>query len=75
MKFIEISSGILQPISNEENILLEMVKGHTTPLPKSKLNQRERELARQLVGRGILTRIMYEDKLCYIANRLEDIWE
>lgn len=75
MKFVEIHSGLLQPISNEENIILEMVKGFGSPMPKYKLNHRERELARQLVSRGILTRIMYEDKLCFVANKLEDIWE
>lgn len=75
MKFVEIQSGILQPVSNEENIILEMVKGFKGPLPKSRLNQRERELARQLVSRGLLTRVIHEDKLCFIANELEDIWE
>jgi hypothetical protein len=75
MKFVEIQSGVLQPVSNEENIILEMVKGFHGPLPKSKLNQRERELARQLVGRGLLTRVIHEDKLCFVVNELEDIWE
>lgn len=75
MKFVEIQSGILQPISNDENIILEMVRGYGKPMPKSKLNLREKELARQLVHRGILTRVMHEDKLCFIPNELEDIWE
>lgn len=75
MKFVEIQSGLIQPVSNEENIILEMVKGYDAPFPKSKMNLREKELARQLVGRGILTRVMHEDKLCFIANELADIWE
>jgi hypothetical protein len=75
MKFIEIQGGLLQPVSNEENVVLERVRGHGEPLPKSLMDQRERELARRLVTRGLLTRIMVEDKLCFLVNDLEEIWE
>lgn len=75
MKFLEISGGILQPASNEEILVIERVKGNGMPLPKSSLDIRERELARGLVKRGLLTRIMFEDKLCFISNDLEELWE
>ena len=75
MKFIEIQGGLLQPVSNEENVVLERVRGHGEPLPKSLMDLRERELARGLVMRGLLTRIMVEDKLCFLVNDLEEIWE
>jgi hypothetical protein len=75
LKFVEIKGGWLQPISNEENILLEKVRGHDGPLPKSSLEHRDRELARSLVSRGLLTRIMFEDKLCFVVNDLEEILE
>lgn len=75
MKFIEIRGGFLQPVSNEENVILEMVRGHGSPFPKAMFDARERELARGLVSRGLLTRIMFEDKLCLLANDLEEIWE
>lgn len=75
MKFIEIQGGFLQPISNEENVVLERVRGHGSPLPKAMMDPRERELARRLVTRGLLTRIMVEDKLCFLVNDLEEIWE
>jgi hypothetical protein len=75
LKFIEVSGGFLQPISNEENIVLERVRGHDGPLPKAVLDERERELATNLVRRGFLTRIMHENKLCFTLNLLEDLWE
>lgn len=75
MKFIEIAGGFLQPVSNEENVVVERIRGHGDPLPKSSLNYREREIARGLVSRGVLTRVLIEDKLCFLVNDLEDIWE
>jgi hypothetical protein len=75
MKFIEIRGGLLQPVSNEENVVMERVRGHVDPLPKHLLDPRESELARGLVRRGLLTRIMFEDKLCFTVNDLEELWE
>ena len=65
----------MQPISNEENIILEKIKGHGGPMPKNLLDGREKELARSMVGRGILTRINFENKLCFLANGLDELWE
>lgn len=73
MKFVEIAGSILQPLSNEENILLEKVKEYQKPLPKGQLDEREREVARQLVNRGILTRLRKDDKLYFIPNSLDDM--
>lgn len=75
MKFIEVKGGFLQPVSNEENIILERVRGYNGPLPKAVLDDRENELARNLVKRGLLTRFVHEGKLCFIVNDLEDLWE
>lgn len=75
MKFVEVRGGFLQPVSNEENVMLERVKGHNGPLPKAVLDIREQELARQLVSRGLLLRFIYEGKLCFAINDLEDLWE
>ena len=74
MKFIEIRGGFLQPVSNEENIVVEKVRGYFQPLPKSMLDEREREVAKNLVQRGILTRAVIEDKLHFMVNDLEEIW-
>jgi hypothetical protein len=73
MKFIEIAGSILQPISNEENILLEKVKEYEKPLPKEVLNEREKELAKNLVNRGILTRVKKQNKLYFISTPIEDM--
>jgi hypothetical protein len=75
MKFIEIRGGLLQPVSNEENIILEMIKGHIKPMPKSLLDDRQKELARNLVTRGLLTRLMYEGQICFFPEELEDLPE
>jgi len=75
LKFIEVKGGFLQPVSNEENIILERVRGYNGPLPKAVLDDRENELARNLVKRGLLTRFVHEGKLCFIVNDLEDLWE
>lgn len=74
MKFIEVAGGLLQPVSNEENIIIEQVRGNNGPLPKSVLDHREKEIARNLVNRGLLTRITLEGKLYFVVNDLEDIW-
>jgi len=75
MKFLEIAGGFLYPVSNEESMLIEKIKGLGQPYPKSQLDERQRELARQLVNRGVLTRVLVEDKLCFVYNDLEDLWE
>lgn len=72
MKFIEFAGSVLQPVSNEENVLLEKVKEFQNPLPKENLNEREQQLAKQLVNRGILTRIRRQDKLYFVVNSLDE---
>lgn len=71
MRFVEITGGLMVPISNDEMLVMERVRGHGEPLPKRQLNEREQELARQLVFRGVLDRIMIEGKLCYSYNDVE----
>lgn len=74
MRFIEIRGNTLVPISNEEAILLEKVKGSFDPLTVSSLDEREGELARQLVHRGVLSRIKVDGQNCLIYNDIEDLW-
>jgi hypothetical protein len=74
MKFLEICGGLLQHVSNEENVVVEKVRGYGKPLPKSELDERERELARGIVRRSILTRALIENKICFMVNDIEDIW-
>jgi hypothetical protein len=66
MKFIEISQGLLQPISNEESLVLERVKGSENSICRKKsLNLREQEVARQLCQRGVLTRLHSQGHIYY----------
>ena len=73
MRFIEIRGNTMVPISNEESILLEKVKGSIDPLTTKSLDERENEVARQLVHRGVLSRIKVDDQLCLVYNDIEDI--
>jgi len=68
MKFIEITGGLMVPVSNDEMIVMERVRGHGEPLLRKELNERERELARQLVFRGVLDRAVIEGKVYYSFN-------
>ena len=74
MKFIEIYGGISVPISNEEEMVTERVKQHGDPFPRSGLDIREQEVARQLVHRGVLDRVMIDEKMHFIYNDIEDLW-
>ena len=70
MKFIEIVGNIRVPVSNEEQLVAEMIKRTSEPFPRKKLNIRERELARQLVHKGIIDRVMIEEELYFVYNDL-----
>lgn len=74
MRFIEIRGNTLVPISNEETLIVEKVKGSIEPLTTKTLTERESELARGLVHRGVLTRIKIDGNTCLVYNEVEDIW-
>lgn len=74
MRFIEIRGNTLVPVSNEEMMLIEKVKGSVDPLTHRQLDEREGEVARQLVHRGVLSRMKIDDENCFIYNDIEDIW-
>lgn len=73
MRFIEIRGNTLVPISNEEILILEKVKGSIDPLISSTLSEREGEVARQLVHRGVLSRIKIDGSTCLVYNEVEEI--
>lgn len=72
MRFVEIASGIRVPVSNDEQTVSEIIKNNHGPLPKSKLNIRERELARQLVHKGIIDRVMIDEHVYFVYNDIND---
>ena len=74
MRFVEIQGNLLAPVSNEEEIVLEKVSSTADPYPKSKLDEREQQLARQLVNRGIIDRIRVDGRVCFVHNKPSDVW-
>lgn len=74
MRFIEIRGNTMVPVSNEELLLIEKVKGSMGPMKQRQLDEREGEVARQLVHRGVLSRIKIDEENCLVYNELEDIW-
>lgn len=73
MRFVEIRGGLRLPISNEELLVSEKVRTNMQPYPKGSLNLRERELARQLVHRGVLDRVMIDEEIHFVYNDEEDL--
>ena len=71
MKFLEILGGLMVPVSNDELLLSERVRGHDGPLPRRELNERVQELARQLVFRGVLDRAYIDGRTYYTYNDIE----
>jgi hypothetical protein len=74
MRFIEIRGNLMVPISNEEMILLEKIKGSAEPLSPRDLEERESVIANRLVHRGVLSRVKIDGKSCLVYNDLEDLW-
>lgn len=60
MKYVELTSGVRMPISSEEEEILKKVADGS--IDKSSLDEREQEVARQMVNRGLLKRVKDSDK-------------
>jgi hypothetical protein len=73
MRFIEIASGLPTAVSNEELELVRKIR-EAHKIERSKLDEREQELARRLVSRGILNRLTQEGHSVYEFNGLEEVW-
>lgn len=67
MRYYEISSGLSQPVFNEESELIDKIIENKS-LANDKLNIREQELARKLVSRGLLERKIIDEELFYVFN-------
>ena len=73
MRWIDISGGLRITVNNEEYQLIEKI--YDNPLKKNELNEREQEVARILVNRGILIRVKDEnEKIKFRYNKLQDLW-
>lgn len=73
MRFIEIVGGLLQPLSIEESLVVDRIRGNGAPLPKHDLDERAAHLAGNLVRRGILTRVKVGGKTHLIVNELQEL--
>ena len=74
MRFVEIAGNVLAAISNEERIVLEKARSQSLPLMKKQLSEREAELARRLVHRGIFDRVKVNEDIGFSVNLPEDVW-
>jgi len=74
MRFYEISSGVRVPVSQEEQEIIDLV----TPkrrIAKSELDERQQEVARLMVSRGLLDRERDDDGHIYLKpNSAVDLW-
>ena len=73
MKVISLPSGINTIVSNEEQQLMELLQQHKGRMLKSKLDERQRQIAVDLVKRDVLTRAREDGKIIYCLPP-NDIW-
>ena len=71
MRYFEIASSVQIPISCEEQDLLDKVK---SSFPRDDLDERDQEVARLMVSRGVLRQVMKDQKVFYKPNSDKDIW-
>lgn len=71
MRYFEIMNGIRVPISQEEQDVLDKAKATVSARD---LNEREREIARRMVSRGVLNRIDDGEKVYFEPNDMSRIW-
>ncbi len=74
MRFYEISSGFRVPISEEEQEIINLAADEGK-IAKSSLDERQQEVARMMVTRGLLIRERDEDDQIFLRpNSPDDIW-
>lgn len=73
MRFYEISSGLRIPVSQEEQEIIDLIadKGK---IKKSVLDERQQEVSRLMVSRGLLIRERTDNVIFLRLNSAADIW-
>jgi hypothetical protein len=71
MRYHEIAAGFPVPVHGEEQELLDKAAPY---LVKDDLSEREQEVARLMVSRGLLRQFMKNGKLHYRQDSDKDIW-
>jgi hypothetical protein len=75
MRFREIQGGLQVPVSNEEQDLIDLIEDQEGAFIKRKeLDERQREMARKMVSRGVLDRTQRDGSLYYVVSKLDDLW-
>ncbi len=72
MRYHEIASGLRIALSCEEQDLLDRNKGR--PIEKDSLDEREQELARLMVSRGVLDQYPHDNHVFYHVSSVNDNW-
>ena len=72
MRYFEIASGLQIPVSSEEWDLIDHIRAHA--VGRDSLDERQRELARMLVSRGLLDHFKRNDQTFYRVSSVADIW-
>jgi hypothetical protein len=69
MRFREILEGIFAHVSLEEQSIIDMIESHENRMVKrSDLDERQKELARKMVSRGVILRQIVDGKIHYIVS-------
>ena len=73
MKIISLPSGVNTIVSNEEQQLIQLLQGNQDAMLKREMDQRQQQLAVDLVKRSVLTRAKEDGKIIYRLPP-NDIW-
>jgi hypothetical protein len=72
MRYHEIASGLQIALSCEEQALIDRAKGN--PFEKHDLDEREQELVRLMVSRGVLDQYHHDNRVFYHVSSISDNW-
>ena len=73
MRYFQIAAGIRLPVYSEEQELLDRIPEHKF-LTQKDLDEREQEIARLMVSRGVLAQKVKDGVFYYRPNSDMDIW-
>lgn len=74
MKYREIKGGLFVYVTNEEQILIDLIIKHNGIIKKKDLHPRLQEVAKDLTSRSVLSRRMIDNEIYYIIDDIEDVW-
>ena len=72
MKMIDILGGMRLAISEEEYLVIDQIN-QKEKVYKRSLEERDQQLAHNMVTRGVLNRFKDDKGIYYIVNELQDV--